>query len=49
MILGNDYNVHNHEVFVIDSPCGAGKTEFAIQNTTLMERGKKIYLYYSIS
>lgn len=25
MILGNDYNAHNHEVFVIDSPCGAGK------------------------
>lgn len=45
MILGNDYNAHNHEVFVIDSPCGAGKTEFAIQNITLMERGRKfIYI-----
>lgn len=32
-------------IFVIDSPCGAGKTEFAIQNITLMERGRKfIYI-----
>lgn len=36
--FGRDYLANNHEIFVVDSPCGAGKTSFAIQNITIYER-----------
>ena len=44
-LITNNTTACKGEVFVIDSPCGFGKTQFAIQNLIWAEKGKKfIYI-----